>query len=187
MQFNQYSGAIYLRSKSYKVVRISSDIVNEHCCQVGVLSMMFCRSDYWLCADMHVESTQAPTCWQLVAAQGGQCFLTLRILIISYPQGFIVQTILHCQICFGLFTVFDLCWWVCVKWLCNQGTLVLRGMTSLRQANAGNDMKNILYICFSHFALPETGARIIPCLCISIKRILSEVCVDPFTGNRNRL
>ena len=33
------------------VVKISSDIVTEHCCQVCVLSMMFCRSDCRLCAD----------------------------------------------------------------------------------------------------------------------------------------
>ena len=39
------SGEIYLRLKPYLVVKISSDIVTEHCCQVCVLSMMFCRSD----------------------------------------------------------------------------------------------------------------------------------------------
>ena len=38
------SGEIYLRLKPYLVVKISSDIVTEHCCQVCVLSMMFCRS-----------------------------------------------------------------------------------------------------------------------------------------------
>ena len=32
------SDAIYLRSKSYLVVKISSDIVTEHCCQVCLLS-----------------------------------------------------------------------------------------------------------------------------------------------------
>ena len=46
------SGEIYLRLKPYLVVKISSDIVTEHCCQVCVLSMMFCRSDCRLCADM---------------------------------------------------------------------------------------------------------------------------------------
>ena len=30
--------------KPYLVVKVSSDIVTEHCCQVCVLSMMFCRS-----------------------------------------------------------------------------------------------------------------------------------------------
>ena len=38
------SSEIYLRLKPYLVVKISSDIVTEHCCQVCVLSMMFCRS-----------------------------------------------------------------------------------------------------------------------------------------------
>ena len=46
------SGEIYLRLKPYLVVKISSGIVTEHCCQVCVLSMMFCRSDCRLCADM---------------------------------------------------------------------------------------------------------------------------------------
>ena len=45
-------GEIYLKLKPYLVVKISSDIVTEHCCQVCVLSMMFCRSDCRLCADM---------------------------------------------------------------------------------------------------------------------------------------
>ena len=39
------SGEVYLRLKPYLVVQISSDIVTEHCCQVCVLSIMFCRSD----------------------------------------------------------------------------------------------------------------------------------------------
>ena len=41
---SKLSGEIYLRLKPYLVVKISSDIVTEHCCQVCVLSMMFCRS-----------------------------------------------------------------------------------------------------------------------------------------------
>ena len=46
------SGEIYLRLKPYLVVKISFYVVTEHCCQVCVLSMMFCRSDCRLCADM---------------------------------------------------------------------------------------------------------------------------------------
>ena len=38
------SGEIYRRLKPYLVVKISSDIVTEHCCHVCVLSMTFCRS-----------------------------------------------------------------------------------------------------------------------------------------------
>ena len=49
------SGETYLRLKPYLVVQISSDIVTEHCCQVCVLFMMFCRSDCRLCADMVVS------------------------------------------------------------------------------------------------------------------------------------
>ena len=45
-------GYIYLRLKPYLVVKISSDIVTEQCCQVCIMSMMFCRSDCLLCADM---------------------------------------------------------------------------------------------------------------------------------------
>ena len=50
MPFSQHCGAIYLRSKSYLVFKISSDIMTKHCCQVCVLSMMFCRSDSRLCS-----------------------------------------------------------------------------------------------------------------------------------------
>ena len=59
MPFNQHSGAICLRSKSYLVVKISSDIVTELCCHVWVLSMMFCRSDFRLCADMISDGKRA--------------------------------------------------------------------------------------------------------------------------------
>ena len=37
---------------SYLVVKITANIVTEHCCQVCVLSMIICRSDCRLCADM---------------------------------------------------------------------------------------------------------------------------------------
>ena len=43
---------IYLRWKPYLVVKISTNIVTEHCCQVCVLFMMFCHSDCWLCGGM---------------------------------------------------------------------------------------------------------------------------------------
>ena len=36
--------------KPYLVVRIASDVLTEHCCQVCILAMMFCRSDCRLCA-----------------------------------------------------------------------------------------------------------------------------------------
>ena len=46
------SDEIYLRLKPSLVVKISSDIVTEHYCQVCILSMMFCRSGCRLCAGM---------------------------------------------------------------------------------------------------------------------------------------
>ena len=52
MPFNQHSGATYLKSKSYLVVEISSDIVTQLCCQLCILSMVFCRSDPWLRSDI---------------------------------------------------------------------------------------------------------------------------------------
>ena len=92
MPFNQHCGAIPLRSKSYLVFKISSKIMTKHCCQVCVLSMMFCRSDSRLCAYM-------------------------------VSNGAIGKLEYH------------------VVW---------------RQANAANDIKNIIYIWFSHFALIVT-------------------------------
>ena len=97
MSFNQFCGAIYLRSKSYLVFKISSDIMTKHCCQVFILSMM-CLSHSRLCADM-------------------------------VSDGAIGKLEYHMD---GL------------------------TVTTLWQANAGNDMKNILYVWFSHFALTET-------------------------------
>ena len=38
--FNHHSGATYMRSKSYLVVEISTNIVTEHCCRVCVLKML---------------------------------------------------------------------------------------------------------------------------------------------------
>ena len=37
---------------SHLVVRIASNVLTEHCCQVCILAMMFCRSDCRLCAAM---------------------------------------------------------------------------------------------------------------------------------------
>ena len=43
------SGEIYLRLKPCLVVKISSDVVTKHFCQVCILFLMLCRSDCWLC------------------------------------------------------------------------------------------------------------------------------------------
>ena len=57
-QFYQHSGTIYRRSKSYLIVRISSDTVAENYGQVGLqfaMTTYVCHSDCWLCCDMHVD------------------------------------------------------------------------------------------------------------------------------------
>ena len=90
------SGEVYLRLKPYLVVKIACDVLTEHCCQVCVLAMMFCRSDCRLCAGM------------------------------------------------------------CGKWLRNQETSVPRVLACWHSDRPTWDMKNILYILFSHFTLTET-------------------------------
>ena len=50
--FSMFSGEFCLRLKPYLVVKIASDVLTQHCCQVCVLAMMFCRSDCRLCAGM---------------------------------------------------------------------------------------------------------------------------------------
>ena len=50
--FSMFSGEFCLRLKPYFVVGIASDVLTEHCCQVCILAMMFCRSDCRLCAGM---------------------------------------------------------------------------------------------------------------------------------------
>ena len=56
------SGEIYLRLKPYLVVKISFDIVTEHCCQVCILSMMFCCSDcqLWACGGKWLRNQETP-------------------------------------------------------------------------------------------------------------------------------
>ena len=46
------SGAIYLRLKLHSAARMSINIVTEYCCHVCAVSMMLCRSDRRLCADI---------------------------------------------------------------------------------------------------------------------------------------
>ena len=46
------SGAMSQRLTPYSVVKIFSDIVTKHCCQVYLLSMMFCRSNWRMCPEM---------------------------------------------------------------------------------------------------------------------------------------
>ena len=50
--FSMFSGEFCLRLKPYLVVKIASDVLTKHCCQVCILAMMFCRSDCRLCAGM---------------------------------------------------------------------------------------------------------------------------------------
>ena len=50
--FSMFSGEFCLRLKPYLVVKIASDVLTVHCCQVCVLAMMFCRSDCRRCAGM---------------------------------------------------------------------------------------------------------------------------------------
>ena len=94
--FNQHSGTIYLRWKSYLIVRISSDTVRENYGQVWLqFAMTACVLPLWLlamfrCCDMHVDQKRphltadrsSMCCWN--------CFDILKLVII-YQQAFIVQ------------------------------------------------------------------------------------------------
>ena len=83
--FSMFSGEFCLRLKPYLVVKIASDVLTEHCCQVCVLAMMFCRSDCRLCAGM---------CGKWLRNQGNSsyqhttCFglLTLRQANMGYEK-----------------------------------------------------------------------------------------------------
>ena len=95
MPFDQHSGAIYLRSKSYLVVNISSDIVTKNCCQVCVLSTMTARVCQLRLPAVYRHactwsggtdpSSHVLTCWQLTADRPGPMllkpFLMLWILV----------------------------------------------------------------------------------------------------------
>ena len=85
--FSMFSGEFCLRLKPYLVVKIASDVLTEHCCQVCILAMLFCRSDCRLCAGMcgkwlHNQgnsSYQRTTCFGL---------LTLRQANMGYEKYF---------------------------------------------------------------------------------------------------
>ena len=53
---------IYLRLKPYLIIEISFYIVTEHCCQICILSMMFCRSDcrLWACVGKWLRNQENP-------------------------------------------------------------------------------------------------------------------------------
>ena len=114
--FSMFSGEFCLRLKPYLVVRIASDALTEHCCQVCILAMMFCRSDCRLCAGM---------CGKWLRNQGNS----------SYQR----------TTCFGLLTL----------WHSNMGY-----------------EKYFLHLIFTFYLNRHIGAKIIPCRCISIKKIL---------------
>ena len=86
--FSMFSGEFCLRLKPYLVVKIASDVLTEHCCQVCILAMMFCRSDCRLCAGM---------CGKWLRNQGNSsyqrttCFglLTLRRANMGYEKYFL--------------------------------------------------------------------------------------------------
>ena len=63
------SGEIYLRLKPYLVVKISFDITTEDCCQVRILSMMFCRSDWrlWSCGGQWLRNQETPSITSLTS------------------------------------------------------------------------------------------------------------------------
>ena len=86
--FSMFSGEFCLRLKPYLVVKIASDVLTEHCCQVYILAMMFCRSGCRLCAGM---------CGKWLRNQGNSsyqhttCFglLTLRQANMGYEKYFL--------------------------------------------------------------------------------------------------
>ena len=83
--FSMSSGEFCLRLKPYLVVKIASDVLTEHCCEVCVVAMMFCGPDCRLCAGM---------CGKWLRNQGNSsyqpttCFglLTLRRAKMGYEK-----------------------------------------------------------------------------------------------------
>ena len=90
--FSMFSGEFCLRLKPYLVVKIASDVLTEHCCQVCVLAMMFCCSDCRRCAGMCGKwlrnqgnsSYQRTTCFGLLTLWHGiwKIFLTFDFHIL---------------------------------------------------------------------------------------------------------
>ena len=104
MPFNQHSGAIYLRSKSYLVVNISSDILTKNCCQVCVLSTMTARVCQLRLPAVYrhargvVEQTQAATCWPVDSWPTWATVVETFSDVVNFGQHSLVQAVVHCQI-----------------------------------------------------------------------------------------
>ena len=91
--FYQHSGTIYRRSKSYLVVRISSDTVTKITARYGSnlrWQPVFFHSDRWLSCGMHVDRKQ-PHMTADRPHSVVETVLTSRILVIIYQQAFIVD------------------------------------------------------------------------------------------------
>ena len=65
------------------LTQLCLDIVTEHCCQVCILSMMFCCSDCRLCADMVVSDCAIR---KLLTVPRG---LTLRQANVGYEKCYL--------------------------------------------------------------------------------------------------
>ena len=77
--FSMFRGEFCLRLKPYLVVKIAPDVLTEHCCQVCVLDMMFCRPGCVLACAVSQETprNQRTTCFGL---------LTLRQANMGYEK-----------------------------------------------------------------------------------------------------
>ena len=69
--FSMFSGEFCLRLKPYLVVKIVSDVLTEHCCQVCILAMMFSRSTAGcvlacVVSDCAIRETPPTTCFGLL-------------------------------------------------------------------------------------------------------------------------
>ena len=89
MLFSMFSGEFCLRLKPYLVVKIASDVLTEHYCQVCVLAMMFCRSYCQLCTGMGACVVSDCQIWLRNSSyQRTTCFglLTLRQANMGYEK-----------------------------------------------------------------------------------------------------
>ena len=118
-QFYQHSGTIYRRSKSYLIVRISSDTVAENYGQVWlqfVMTTCVCYSDRWLCCGMHVDRkrphlTARPEqcCWNRIdILNSGRLMQWYTVKSNNKPSY--VMLICHCQI-IDIYSYMNSGWW----------------------------------------------------------------------------
>ena len=141
----QHSSAIYLRSNLYSVVKISFHTGTEHCCQVCILSMMFCCSDCRLCADRVSDSTIRKIVYNMVWLHSNRPTSEVKKYILYIWFSHFTLTVTHRCYNYSMWYIKKIlpCWPIC--W---------QSKPSLKLLDCGRKIENDIHI-YAYYCKPE--------------------------------